>query len=68
VEATFELEYEVKGGEPIEPRDVEHFAFANGTFQAWPYWREYAQSATSRMGVPPLVIGVYKIPSVYDPD
>jgi hypothetical protein len=67
VEATFQLDYHVRDPSKVEPDDTDHFAFANGTFHAWPYWRELAQSATLRMGIAPLVVGVYKIPSVYDP-
>lgn len=67
VEAGFELVYELDDPASIDSRDAEHFAFANGTLHAWPYWREFAQTASGRMGVAPLIIGTYKIPSVHDP-
>ena len=69
IQATFELSYAPKDpdGPPLDAGDLEHFAFMNGTFHAWPYWRELAQSCTVRMGVPPLVVGAFKIPSAHDP-
>lgn len=68
VEAVFEVVYSAEDPEAFDDVDAEHFAFANGTLHAWPYWRELAHSATGRMGVPPLVVGPYKIPSTHDPD
>lgn len=69
LEAMFELAYEPRSDEadPDED-DLEHFAFANATFNAWPYWRELAQSMTQRMGIPPVVVPVFKIPSTHDPE
>lgn len=69
LEAMFELAYEPHADEddPNED-DLDHFAFANATFNAWPYWRELAQSMTQRMGIPPVVVPVFKIPSTHDPE
>ncbi|MCW2982982.1 MAG: hypothetical protein JWR63_552 [Conexibacter sp.] len=67
VEAGFELVYDFADPDAFDDDDAEHFAFANGTLHAWPYWREFAHSASGRMGVAPLIIGTYKIPSVHDP-
>jgi len=30
------------------------FGQQNGVYHVWPYWREFVQSATTRMGLPPL--------------
>ena len=67
LEAMFELAYEPRDDDddPNED-DLEHFAFANATFNAWPYWRELAQSMTQRMGIPPVVIPALQIPSSHD--
>jgi hypothetical protein len=65
VEAIFELRYTLRGA--AEDEDLEHFAFINSTLHAWPYWRELAQSMTVRMGLPPLTVGPFKIPSSADP-
>lgn len=69
LEAMFELAYEPDSGDcDLDENDLDHFAFANATFNAWPYWRELAQSMTQRMGIPPVVVPVFKIPSARDPD
>lgn len=67
IRATFELTYNASGGADLDPDDLENFAVANGTLHAWPYWREFADSITTRMHVPRLVVGVFKIPSRHDP-
>jgi hypothetical protein len=67
VEATFELVYDIGDPSALEAGDIDHFALVNASFNAWPYWRELAQNATMRMGLTPLVVGTYKIPSIYDP-
>ena len=64
----FQLVYELEDPSRLQEADPEHFAFVNGTLHAWPYWREIAQSTTVRMGLDPLMIGTFKIPSVHDPD
>ena len=68
LEVAFELAYDLAEGAELEERDLHHFAYANGTHNAWPYWRELAQSMTVRMGLEPLVIGPFKVPSTFDPD
>ncbi len=37
------------------------FAEMNGVFNAWPYWREFVQNATVRMGLPALTIPVFRL-------
>jgi hypothetical protein len=52
--------------EPIEvdAADVVAFANFNATFNAWPYWREFVQSMTGRMGLPSVVIPVLPVPNL----
>ncbi len=38
------------------------FASRNGVFNAWPFFRELAHSLVSRMGLPPLVLPLYRLP------
>jgi hypothetical protein len=46
------------------PDDVlDEFARINAVFNAWPYWREYVQSTTSRMNLPPMVLPVMRVPA-----
>lgn len=67
IHADFELCYSTKEGADFSAEDLNQFARANGTLHAWPYWRELAEGAAQRMGIPGLVIGVFKIPSAHDP-
>ena len=56
--ASFLLVYELTDIDGLTEQHFSEFAKINGVFNAWPYWREYVQSATSRMGLPPLTIPV----------
>ena len=67
IQATFELTYRAAEGAQLADEDLANFALANGTLHAWPYWRELADDITTRMHVPRLVVGVFKIPSRHDP-
>jgi len=68
IEAKFDLTYSVDTTEDLDEQDLEHFAFVNSTLHAWPYWRELAHSMTTRMGLRPLIVGTFKLPSPYDPE
>jgi hypothetical protein len=61
IEATFLLTYQVEGSDPLDPAHAEAFARVNGIYNAWPYWREYVQSVTSRMGFPGLTLPVFRL-------
>lgn len=62
IACSFELNYRMKPGEAAGSLDLDHFATLNGTFNAWPYWRELAHSISMRMGIPPLVVRVFVFP------
>lgn len=60
--AAFELAYALSSQEGLRYQDLESFAGVNSVFNAWPYWRELAYSATARMGIPnPLLVGVLTV-------
>jgi preprotein translocase subunit SecB len=59
--ATFELSYGLDAPVAASGGDLRAFAELNGVFNAWPYWREYVQSMTTRMGLPPLVVPVFRL-------
>ncbi len=61
VSAVFDLEYGCEGLEDFTEEQLSAFARLNGVFNAWPYWREFVQSMTTRMGLPALVLPVYRI-------
>ena len=54
VEATFGLMYLTRSVEPIAPEVLAEFSQTVGVQNVWPYWREFVQSMTARMGLPPL--------------
>jgi len=49
--ASFVLTYTVASFEGIEDENIRGFSAVNGVYNAWPYWREFAQTTTARMGV-----------------
>ena len=67
IEAIFDLLYEIDEWDGTSTEDFQHFAFANGTHNAWPYWREFAQSTSVRLGLAPYLVGPFKLPSRDDP-
>ncbi len=60
VEAKFLLAYVVRDLDDLTDAHCEAFADLNALFNVWPYWREYVQSITTRMGLPGLVLPVYR--------
>lgn len=68
IDAAFELSYSLESTDGIDDDDLDHFAFVNSTLHAWPYWREFAHSMSTRMGLSPLVVAPFKLPSPYDPE
>ncbi len=60
IEAKFLLLYRVSSLEGLSHRNLKAFGELNGLYNAYPYLREFVQSTTSRMGLPPLVIPVLK--------
>jgi len=60
IEALFVLQYEVSSFEGLRRPNIDAFGELNGLYNVWPYWREYVQSTTVRMGLPPLIIPVFR--------
>jgi preprotein translocase subunit SecB len=56
VEAHYGLMYRIESLENFAPDDKVHFGQLIGLNNAWPYWREFVQSLTARMGFPPLTL------------
>ncbi len=61
--AEFELSYGLDSPPPLDHRDalLSAFAHINGTYNAWPYLREFVQSTTARMTLPPVVLPVFRV-------
>lgn len=67
IEAIFMLIYQAKDLSGLNEEAFESFGQANGVYNAWPYWREYVQNITSRMGLPSLTIPVFRIVAPPEP-
>ncbi|NMM23740.1 MAG: SecB chaperone [Phycicoccus sp.] len=50
------------GAEPPSADEVAAYGQSSGAFALYPYARAYAQDVTVRLGLPPLTLGVYRIP------
>ncbi len=60
IEAKFVLVYSFdKANKPLI-EDIESFTKINSVDSAWPYWREFVQNLTVRMGFPALTIPVLR--------
>jgi hypothetical protein len=64
VTVVFELAYRLPQGFAAETEELDAFAGVNGVFNAWPYLREFVQNMTTRMNVPPVVLPLFRNPTV----
>ncbi len=53
---------ETDAGEPPNVEELNAYAVSTGQYALYPYAREYISDLTMRLGLPPLTIGVLKIP------
>ncbi len=60
IEAVFLLHYRLPSFEGLRKPNIMAFGEMNGLYNAWPYWREFVQATTVRMGLPALTIPVYR--------
>jgi hypothetical protein len=58
----YELRYRVPGDFKASKAELASFAKFNGVYNAWPYFREYVQTTTQRMNLPPVIMPVFRIP------
>lgn len=56
IDAEFLLDYEAKSLDGLSEENFDAFGKINGIYNAWPYWREYVQSTTVRLCLPPLTL------------
>ncbi len=61
VRAVFELLYSVPCQVTTSKKTLGEFAELNGVFNAWPFGREFIQSMSVRMNLPPIVAPVFRI-------
>jgi preprotein translocase subunit SecB len=60
ISCQFLLVYDVTTVADIPDANLQAFAQLNGVYNSWPYWREYVQNMVGRMGLPRLVIPVFR--------
>lgn len=61
ISASFLIAYKLDELKIFVDEDFKFFANNNGIYNAWPFWREYVQSASTRMGLPTITIPVFRI-------
>jgi hypothetical protein len=60
ITADYRLMYELIDDQQLPDSAIQCFAELNGPYNAWPYWREFVQSATGRIGMASVVLPVYR--------
>ena len=58
IEALFLLQYRLPSFEGLRKANIDAFGEMNGLYNGWPFWREFVQAMSSRMGFPALTIPV----------
>jgi hypothetical protein len=61
VEVGFETDYTLRDGFVPSDEAIVAFKDGNAIFNVWPYFREFLQSSTTRMGHPPLTAPFLKL-------
>lgn len=61
ISLTLEATYKVPPELTFSNKQIDDFASTNGMLNVWPYWREFVQSITSRAGLPPLTLPLFRI-------
>jgi hypothetical protein len=64
VKMVFELAYRLPDGMNVSEEVLAQFGSTNGVFNAWPYARQLAHDTSLRMGLPPLVLPLLRIPEL----
>ena len=62
IKASFVISYSLNSFDDLSEENFRAFSQLNGIFNAWPYWREFVQSTTARMGLDQVVVPVYHVP------
>ena len=64
IRAKYLLLYMMKKVEKFTPEQLGAFTHVSATSHAWPYWGEFIQSMTTRMGLPPLTIAPFSFSNI----
>jgi len=61
LKCTFRAHYVSESSAEVADDQLAAFGKATATFNVWPYWREFVQTMTSRMGLPPLTLPFFRL-------
>lgn len=61
IEATFQALYDIPENITTDKNTLQTFADMNGTFNLWPYWREFVSSISVRIGLPALTVPSFRV-------
>ena len=64
VDAEYAVAYRIPEGVEVSDDVIHLFASRNAVFSSWPFFRELAHSLVARMGMPPLVLPLFRMPSL----
>lgn len=62
LEAEYLLVYDLPAAAQYQEGALQYFAELNGTYNAWPYWRELVQTVSGRVGLASIVVPVFRPP------
>lgn len=60
IDAEFLVVYRTNATSAFPADALQHFAALNGTYNAWPYWRELVQNMTTRAGMSGITVPVFR--------
>jgi hypothetical protein len=61
VNVSFELTYSIPESMHVTDEELSAFARVNGVFNAWPYFREFVHASVARMGLPSVIVPIYRL-------
>lgn len=61
INARFSLTYSLPSDTKVTEEQLTAFGETNGVYNVWPYWREFVQSTSIRMGLPALTLAVFRL-------
>jgi len=65
IEAEFLIIYSVQSFDDLSEDNIDAFADKNGLYNCWPYWREFVQSMTAKLGVSTLTLPPFRPEDTY---
>jgi preprotein translocase subunit SecB len=60
IKAEYLLVYSLPNKTDLSKEELENFCSINAMYNAWPYWREFIQTLSNKMGLPPMTLPLLK--------